>query len=85
MNISPDDFGKLFAEFGREAFRLETLSVYTIPDERETFAAFKAGETQPDKHKNAPWTETIPRRYPVHRESEGSALFRRSVPRTLAR
>ncbi|MGA5702940.1 DUF6879 family protein [Peterkaempfera bronchialis] len=61
MNISPDDFGKLFAEFKREAFRLETLSVYTIPDEQETFAAFKAGEPQPEKHRNAPWTETIRR------------------------
>ncbi|QDO20059.1 hypothetical protein FNV65_20565 [Streptomyces sp. S1A1-8] len=59
MTISPTDFGKLFAEFQREAFRLETLSVYTIPDEQETFSAFKAGEPQPDKHKTAPWVSTI--------------------------
>ncbi|WP_330175834.1 hypothetical protein OG875_21410 [Streptomyces sp. NBC_01498] len=59
MTIPPADFGKLFAEFRREAFRLETLSVYTMPDEQETFSAFKEGKPQPDRHKNAPWVATI--------------------------
>jgi hypothetical protein len=59
VTISPEDFGRLFAEFEREAFRLETLDVYTIPAEQETFHAFKDGEPQPEAHKNAPWVSTV--------------------------
>lgn len=59
MNVSPEDFGRLFNTFEREAFRLETLSTYTIPEEQETFLAFLNGEPQPEKHKKGAWVNVI--------------------------
>ncbi len=45
--MSADDFNNLFDRFEHEAFRLETLPVYTVEAEQETFAAFLAGTVQP--------------------------------------
>lgn len=59
MNVSPEDFGRLFNTFEREAFRLETLATYSIPNEQATFQAFLNGEPQPESHKNAPWADTV--------------------------
>lgn len=59
MFISDDEFSRLFNDFQQEAFRLETLSVYAIPNERDNFAAFLAGKPQPEKHKNSSWVATI--------------------------
>lgn len=59
MNVSPEDFGKLFSTFEREAFRLETLATYTIPDEQATFEAFLKGAPQPEKHKKSAWINTV--------------------------
>jgi hypothetical protein len=59
VNVSPENFGKLFSTFKREAFRLETLDTYTIPDEQETFRAFLDGAPQPEKHKKGAWVNVI--------------------------
>jgi hypothetical protein len=38
--LSPADFGRLFSEFDRSAFRLELLPVYQTPEEAEELAAY---------------------------------------------
>ncbi|WP_052849141.1 DUF6879 family protein [Streptomyces avicenniae] len=79
MTISPEEFGSLFATFEREAFRLETLSVYTVPDEQETFARFKAGEAQPEQHRNAPWVGTVRRNVEAGRRMYRVHVVRRPL------
>ncbi|KUL50278.1 hypothetical protein ADL22_07425 [Streptomyces sp. NRRL F-4489] len=59
MNISPDDFGKLFVEFEREAFRLETLDDYSKSGGVEAYRAFLAGEPQPESYRTAGWVTTV--------------------------
>ncbi|MFI6688111.1 DUF6879 family protein [Streptomyces sp. NPDC050485] len=41
--LSGKEFGRLFETFERTAFRLETLSVYSVEEEREDFERFLAG------------------------------------------
>ncbi|MFI1951241.1 DUF6879 family protein [Streptomyces xinghaiensis] len=57
--LSGDEFGRLFQEFRQTAFRLETLSVYDVEDEREEFAAFLAGEPMPPEWSDNPWVRSI--------------------------
>lgn len=59
MNISPDDFGKLFKEFQREAFRLETLDDYSKSGGVDAYHAFLAGKPQPEEYKSAGWVTTV--------------------------
>ncbi|MBB5933765.1 DUF6879 family protein [Streptomyces zagrosensis] len=59
MNISPEDFGNLFKEFQREAFRLETLDDYSKSGGVEAYQAFLAGKPQPKEYKSAGWVETV--------------------------
>ncbi|GAA2441634.1 DUF6879 family protein [Streptomyces mauvecolor] len=35
--LSSEEFGRLFVTFERSAFRLETLAVYSVEEEREEF------------------------------------------------
>ncbi|TVL91745.1 DUF6879 family protein [Streptomyces sp. SAJ15] len=58
MNISPDEFEKLFSEFRREAFRLETLDDYTGSSSAEMFRVFMAGDPQPDDY-NQEWVDEV--------------------------
>lgn len=58
MDISRDDFEKLFSNFRREAFRLETLDDYSGSSNPEMIRAFLAGETQPDDY-NQGWADEV--------------------------
>ncbi|MFE4856986.1 DUF6879 family protein [Streptomyces sp. NPDC056670] len=58
MNISPDEFGKLFTTFQREAFRLETLDDYSGSSNPDMLQAFLAGEPQPAEY-NQQWVDEV--------------------------
>ncbi|WP_030547094.1 DUF6879 family protein [Streptomyces albus] len=57
--LTGDEFGRLFEEFRRTAFRLETLSVYDVEDERDEYAAFLAGEPMPPEWSDNPWVRSM--------------------------
>lgn len=42
--LTRDEFGALFNSFRESAFRLETLDLYTVPQEADEFRRFLAGE-----------------------------------------
>lgn len=57
--LSGEEFGRLFDTFERTAFRLETLAVYDVEEEREEFERFMAGgDMGPDWHDN-PWVRSM--------------------------
>ncbi|MCJ1677790.1 hypothetical protein MTF65_10640 [Streptomyces sp. APSN-46.1] len=57
--LSGEEFGQLFETFERTAFRLETLAIYDIEDEREEFERFVAGgDMGPDWDDN-PWVRSM--------------------------
>ncbi|MEU9146212.1 DUF6879 family protein [Streptomyces sp. NPDC048349] len=57
--LSGEEFGRLFETFQQTAFRLETLSVYDVEEEREEFERFLAGEDMgPDWDDNA-WVRSM--------------------------
>jgi uncharacterized protein DUF6879 len=57
--LSGEEFGRLFETFKRTAFRLETLSVYDVEEEREEFERFLAGgDMGPDWDDN-PWVRSM--------------------------
>ncbi|MDH6131724.1 hypothetical protein P3T37_001098 [Kitasatospora sp. MAA4] len=58
MAISGEEFEKLFSDFQREAFRLETLDDYTGSSNAENFRAFLAGEPQPSDY-NQEWADEV--------------------------
>ncbi|WP_299542157.1 DUF6879 family protein [uncultured Streptomyces sp.] len=58
MSISPVEFEKLFYNFRREAFRLETLDDYSGSSDPEMIRAFLAGEDQPDNY-NQEWSDEV--------------------------
>ncbi|WEV27126.1 hypothetical protein OYE22_19430 [Streptomyces sp. 71268] len=60
MNISTDEFGKLFTTFEREAFRLEALDDYSGSSDPEMIRAFLAGEPQPVDY-NQQWVGDVRR------------------------
>jgi hypothetical protein len=45
--MTADDFGRLFENFARSAFRIEARDHYDVPDERDDFATFRAGKSRP--------------------------------------
>lgn len=57
--LGGEEFGELFETFERSAFRLETLSVYDIEDEKEEFAAFLAGKPMPAEWSDNPWVRSM--------------------------
>ncbi|MGW2581115.1 DUF6879 family protein [Streptomyces virginiae] len=58
MSISPAEFEKLFSNFRREAFRLETLDDYSGSSDPEMIRVFLAGEPQPDNY-NQEWADEV--------------------------
>ncbi|MFI8273767.1 DUF6879 family protein [Streptomyces sp. NPDC085929] len=57
--LSGEQFGQLFETFERTAFRLETLAVYDIEEEREEFECFlTGGDMGPDWDDN-PWVRSM--------------------------
>ncbi|MDT0453922.1 DUF6879 family protein [Streptomyces hesseae] len=58
MNTSPDEFERLFVNFQREAFRLETLDDYSGSSDPESQRAFHAGEPQPADY-NQEWADEV--------------------------
>ncbi|MER5985363.1 DUF6879 family protein [Streptomyces sp. NPDC001787] len=57
--LGSEAFGRLFETFERTAFRLETLAVYDVSEEREEFERFLAGaEMGPDWDDN-PWVRSM--------------------------
>ncbi|MBT2386952.1 DUF6879 family protein [Streptomyces sp. ISL-11] len=57
--LTGEEFGRLFDAFERTAFRLETLAVYDIEEEREELERFLAGgDMGPDWDDN-PWMRSM--------------------------
>ncbi|MFE2729025.1 DUF6879 family protein [Kitasatospora sp. NPDC059327] len=59
MTTSSRTLGDCFAEFGQEAFRLETLDDYSRSGGVDAYHAFLAGEEQPADYKTAGWVKTV--------------------------
>lgn len=57
--LSGDEFGRLFETFKRTAFRLETLSVYDVEEEREEFERFLAGGDMGPDWADNPWVRSM--------------------------
>ncbi|WP_282203553.1 DUF6879 family protein [Kitasatospora fiedleri] len=57
--LKGEDFGRLFRTFERTAFRLETLAVYDVDEEREEFADFLAGKGLPAERSDNPWVRSM--------------------------
>lgn len=47
MRLEGEKWQEFFHSFQREAFRLETLPSYTVPEEEEELRLFLSGETRP--------------------------------------
>jgi hypothetical protein len=58
MVVTSEEFGAMFENYERSAFRMETHQVYTMPRERPTFEKFLAGEDMPEDF-SADWHELI--------------------------
>ncbi|KND32113.1 DUF6879 family protein [Streptomyces acidiscabies] len=61
MFLDGDDWQAKFREFHTEAWRLETLPVYRVPQEAEEFSRFMTGERFPGPYEDS-WTEMIRQR-----------------------
>jgi hypothetical protein len=59
--VSTPDLGKLFESFRSSAFRLETLPEYRVPQDTESLAAFRNGESRPQARDDRPWLTTVRR------------------------
>jgi hypothetical protein len=60
MIISMEQFGRYFSDFKSSATRIETLPVYTTPDEKEPFDLYLSGAPLPPD-RNAEWADNIRR------------------------
>ncbi|MFF9016316.1 DUF6879 family protein [Streptomyces sp. NPDC014870] len=58
MLLDGDDWRAMFRDFESEAWRLETLPQYLVPQEAEEFAAFRNGARFPGPYEDA-WTDLI--------------------------
>ncbi|MDT0347629.1 DUF6879 family protein [Streptomyces litchfieldiae] len=58
MLLVGDEWNDCFDSMKREAWRLETLPVSTMPQEADSFARFLSGEKSPDDH-NSAWIKDI--------------------------
>lgn len=58
MVVSTEEFGAMFRDYKRSAFRMETHQVYTMPREQPNLARFLAGAPKPEGH-NKSWHEGI--------------------------
>ena len=60
MLLAGDEWASRFRSFKREAFRLETLPQYLVPQEHEQFSAFKAAGVVPVvPDEPGGWFETV--------------------------
>ncbi|MFJ6618427.1 DUF6879 family protein [Kitasatospora sp. NPDC091335] len=57
--LKGEHFGRLFETFKRTAFRLQTLAVYDVDEEREEFADFLAGKGLPAEASDNPWVRAM--------------------------
>ncbi|MGW4891258.1 DUF6879 family protein [Kitasatospora sp. NPDC004240] len=57
--LKGEDFSRLFETFERTAFRLETLAVYDVDEEREEFEDFLAGKGLPPECSDNPWVRSM--------------------------
>ncbi|MFJ7245427.1 DUF6879 family protein [Kitasatospora sp. NPDC098652] len=57
--LKGEEFGRLFETFERTAFRLETLPLYDVDDEREEFADFLAGKGLASESSDNPWVRSM--------------------------
>ncbi|MFA7768365.1 DUF6879 family protein [Streptomyces sp. NPDC048723] len=60
MLLDGDEWQSKFRDFKSEAWRLETLSQYLVPQEAEEFAAFRNGTRFPGPYEDS-WTALIRR------------------------
>ncbi|MFC9293119.1 DUF6879 family protein [Streptomyces sp. NPDC057011] len=58
MLLDGEDWAAKFKTFQTEAWRLETLPQYLVPQEAKEFAAFKAGARFPGPYEDS-WTEMV--------------------------
>ncbi|WP_129840153.1 DUF6879 family protein [Streptomyces sp. RFCAC02] len=58
MLLDGDNWAAKFRDFRREAWRLETLPQYLVPQEAEEFTAFKAGTRFPGPYEDS-WTQMV--------------------------
>ncbi|MFB7741371.1 DUF6879 family protein [Streptomyces sp. NPDC001571] len=58
MLLDGEEWAAKFQTFEREAWRLETLPQYLVPQEAEEFAAFKAGARFPGPYEDS-WIEMV--------------------------
>jgi hypothetical protein len=58
VRLEGEEWAQYFRDFTRSAFRLETLPVYTMPEEQETIRRFLAGE-QPSPGYHYGWMDTV--------------------------
>lgn len=57
--ITGEEFGALFENFERTAFRLETLDEYDIEEEREEIARFLSGADMGPEWADNPWVRSM--------------------------
>ncbi|QNP64962.1 DUF6879 family protein [Streptomyces genisteinicus] len=57
--LGGEEFGRLFGSFERTAFRLETLAVYSVEEEREEFEHFLAGGDMGPAWDDNPWVRSM--------------------------
>ena len=57
--LTGEDFGKLFESFERTAFRLETLALYDVEEERQEYEDFLAGNPPPPEWFDNPWIRSM--------------------------
>ncbi|WP_327361812.1 DUF6879 family protein [Streptomyces sp. NBC_01296] len=57
--LNGEEFARLFETFERTAFRLETLSVYSVEEEREEFERFLAGGDMGPGWGDNPWVRSM--------------------------
>ncbi|MFJ8231423.1 DUF6879 family protein [Streptomyces sp. NPDC094448] len=60
MLLDGESWSRRFAEIGREAWRLETLPQYLVPQETEDFSAFREGRP-PTPYTDSAYTERVRR------------------------
>ncbi|MEU3394994.1 DUF6879 family protein [Streptomyces albidoflavus] len=58
MLLDGDNWAAKFRDFTSEAWRLETLPQYLVPQEAEEFAAFQGGKTFPGPYEDS-WTQMV--------------------------
>ncbi|MER0241310.1 DUF6879 family protein [Streptomyces sp. HSW2009] len=57
--LAGEEFGRLFEDFERTAFRLETLDAYDVEEEREEIARFLAGADMGPEWADNPWVRSM--------------------------